>query len=53
MDLQEVGCGVMNWFEMAQDKDRWLGLVTEVNNFRIPYIVGNFLTTENLLASLE
>jgi hypothetical protein len=22
MDLQEVGCGVMDWIDMAQDKDR-------------------------------
>ena len=23
MDLQEVGCGVMDWIELAQGKDRW------------------------------
>jgi len=22
MDLQEVGCGCMDWIEVAQDKDR-------------------------------
>jgi hypothetical protein len=22
MDLQEGGCGVMDWFELAQDRDR-------------------------------
>jgi len=23
LDLQEVGCRVMNWIELAEDKDRW------------------------------
>jgi hypothetical protein len=23
LDLQEVGCGGMVWFEQAQDRDRW------------------------------
>ena len=36
MDLQEVGGDCEDWMELAQDRDRWRGLVSTVMNLRVP-----------------
>jgi len=36
MDLQEVGCGYVDWIGLAQDTDRWRTLVSAVMNLRVP-----------------
>jgi len=35
-DLQEVGYGYMDWFGLAQDRDRWRTLLSAVMNLRVP-----------------
>ena len=45
MDLQEVGCGYMDWIGLDQDRDRWRTLVSTVMNLRFLWNAGNFLTS--------
>jgi len=35
-DLQVVGCEYMDWIGLAQERDRWRTLVSEVMNLLVP-----------------
>ena len=36
IDLQEMGCGYVDWIGLAQDTDRWRTLVSAVMNLWVP-----------------
>jgi len=36
MNLQEVGCGDMDWIDLAEDRDRWQALVNAIMNYELP-----------------
>jgi hypothetical protein len=52
MDLREIGLGVVDWIQLAQDRDRWQAVVSAVMNLRVlaprSYIAGQFLARKKL-----
>jgi hypothetical protein len=36
MDIQELGCGGMDWIGLAQYRDRWQAIVNAVMNLQVP-----------------
>jgi hypothetical protein len=45
MGLRQIGCEVVNWIYLAQDREQWRAVVNMVMNLRFPLKVWNFLTS--------
>jgi hypothetical protein len=44
-DLREMRWSDMYWIELTHNKGQWLALVNTVNNSRVPYSFGIFLSS--------
>jgi hypothetical protein len=36
MDFREIGCGGMDWTDLAQDRDQWRAVMNTIMNIRVP-----------------
>ena len=43
MNVQEMGCGSLDWIQLAQSRDRWGALVNTVMDIRSSIKCGEFL----------
>jgi len=43
IDRQEVGCEIMDWIDLTQDRDRWRTPVNAIMNLRLHIKCGEFL----------
>jgi hypothetical protein len=56
MDFRQIGWDVLNWIDLAQDRDQWLVLVNKVMNIQVPSNAGKFLnscTTDSFLGGAQ
>jgi hypothetical protein len=44
MDLRDIGLDVVDWIDLAQNRDQWRALVNAVMNLRIPQNAGKFMS---------
>jgi hypothetical protein len=49
MDLKEIRWEIVEWIHLIQDGNKWQAVVNTVMNLRVPYKVGNFLTSWDIL----
>jgi hypothetical protein len=52
MDLGEIGWGIMDWIDLAQDRDQWWSLMNTAMNLRV-HKIQKFSVAERLTSSQD